>query len=187
MDRRAALARAAREDFCRRGGGRARRRGADRSRDRSHVRAIGHGAAAGGAAFGGEPRARGRPALQGGGAGSGHSHRHLDQPARARARSAAGDARTGSYGMSISNETLMAYVDSELDAAARAEVEAAMRRDPEIEQRLAEYRGLRAKLKAAYEPALADPVPARLRAILRADNAGGTAAAGGPRRAPQEL
>jgi hypothetical protein len=89
--------------------------------------------------------------------------------------------------MSISNETLMAYVDSELDAATRAEVEAAMRRDPEIEQRIAEYRGLRAKLKAAYEPALAEPVPARLLDILRADNAGGTAAAGGPGRAPQEL
>jgi hypothetical protein len=101
--------------------------------------------------------------------------------------------------MSISNETLMAYVDSELDAAARAEVEAAMRRDPEIEQRIAEYRGLRDRLKAAYEPALAEPVPARLLGILRTDNAdgaagadagagaGGTAAVRGAGRAPREL
>jgi hypothetical protein len=82
--------------------------------------------------------------------------------------------------MSISDETLMAYVDCELDEAARAEVEAAMRRNPEIEGRIDEYRELRAKLKAAYEPALAEPVPERLLAMLRA---GGVAGAGpAPRR-----
>jgi len=70
--------------------------------------------------------------------------------------------------MSISDETLMAYVDRELDAAATAEVEAAMRGDTEIARRIAEYRELRDKLKAAYEPVLAEPVPERLLAMLRA-------------------
>jgi hypothetical protein len=73
--------------------------------------------------------------------------------------------------MSISNETLMAYVDGELDAAARAEVEAAMRGDAEIERRIAAIRELREKLQAAYEPALAEPVPERLLAVLRAGDA----------------
>lgn len=86
--------------------------------------------------------------------------------------------------MSISNETLMAYVDSELDAAARAEVEAAMRRDPEIAQRIAEHRELRAKLKAAYQPTLAEPMPDRLLATLRA---GGAAHAAPGRRQPRPL
>ncbi|HXA91652.1 MAG TPA: zf-HC2 domain-containing protein, partial [Steroidobacteraceae bacterium] len=73
--------------------------------------------------------------------------------------------------MSISNERLMAYVDGELDSAARAEVEAAMSGDTEFEQRIAKYRELRDKLKAAYESELAEPVPERLLAILRADSA----------------
>jgi hypothetical protein len=90
--------------------------------------------------------------------------------------------------MSISSETLMAYVDGELDAAARAEVEAAMRDDPEIGQRIAEYRGLRDKLKAAYEPLLAEPVPARLLSVLRTDGAAGAAGAGaGAGHAQQRL
>jgi hypothetical protein len=80
--------------------------------------------------------------------------------------------------MSISEETLMAYVDCELDAATRAEVEAAMRGDTEIERRIAEYRVLRDKLKAAYEPVLAEPVPERLLAMLRAGGAAGGAGAG---------
>jgi hypothetical protein len=75
--------------------------------------------------------------------------------------------------MSISNERLMAYVDGELDSAARAEVEAAMSGDTEVERRIAKYRELRDKLKAAYEPELAEPVPERLLGMLRADSAAG--------------
>jgi hypothetical protein len=78
--------------------------------------------------------------------------------------------------MSISDETLMAYVDCELDSAARAEVEA-MRGDAEVERRIAEYSELREKLKAAYEPALAEPVPERLLAVLRARGAASAAGA----------
>lgn len=68
--------------------------------------------------------------------------------------------------MSISNETLMAYADGELDASARAAVEAAMRAHPETARRVAQYREQRAKIRAAYEPELAEPVPDRLLALL---------------------
>jgi hypothetical protein len=72
--------------------------------------------------------------------------------------------------MTISNETLMAYVDGELDSVTRAEVETAMRSDAGIEQRITKCRELRDKLKAAYEPELAEPVPERLLAMLRTAN-----------------
>jgi hypothetical protein len=69
--------------------------------------------------------------------------------------------------MSIADETLMAYSDGELDASARAAVEAAMRTDPEIARRVAQYREQRETLRAAYAPELAEPVPDRLLAALR--------------------
>jgi hypothetical protein len=70
--------------------------------------------------------------------------------------------------MSVSTETLMAYADGELDAAARAEVEEAMRDDPSIAERIAQFRRQRAKLEAAYAAELEEPVPERLLAVLRA-------------------
>jgi hypothetical protein len=69
--------------------------------------------------------------------------------------------------MSIPEETLMAYVDGELDAAARTEVEAAMRNDPTIEMRIAQQRQLRAKIELAYAEELTEPVPDRLLAAAR--------------------
>lgn len=70
--------------------------------------------------------------------------------------------------MSVSNETLMAYVDGELDAPACAEVEEAMRGDPDIEKRVAQYRELRHRIQAAYASELSEPVPERLLAAVRA-------------------
>lgn len=64
--------------------------------------------------------------------------------------------------MTITEETLMAYADGELDAAAAAQVEAAVRGDPRLAARLAEHRALRARLHAAFGPELAEPVPQRL-------------------------
>ena len=64
--------------------------------------------------------------------------------------------------MTISDETLMAYADGELDAAARAEVESAMREDPQIENRIAAHRSLRQKVQAAYSPELSEGIPDRL-------------------------
>jgi len=74
--------------------------------------------------------------------------------------------------MSIGDETLMAYADGELDASTRAAVEAAMRVDPEITRRVAEYREQHEKLRAAYEPELAEPVPDRFLAVLRDHRSG---------------
>jgi hypothetical protein len=64
--------------------------------------------------------------------------------------------------MTISEETLMAYADGELDAASRASVEAAMQEDPEIGQRIARHRALRDTLRGAFSAVLHEPVPDRL-------------------------
>jgi anti-sigma factor ChrR (cupin superfamily) len=64
--------------------------------------------------------------------------------------------------MTISEETLMAYADGELDAAARASVEAAMREDPEIRKRVARHRALREAMQGAFSAVLKEPVPERL-------------------------
>jgi len=64
--------------------------------------------------------------------------------------------------MTISDETLMAYADGELDAAARAAVESAMREDPQIQMRVAAHRTLRRKVEAAYSAELSEAVPERL-------------------------
>jgi hypothetical protein len=69
--------------------------------------------------------------------------------------------------MTISDETLMAYADGELDAAARAAVESAMREDPQIEARVAAHRTLRRKVQAAYSADLSEEVPERLLAAAR--------------------
>jgi hypothetical protein len=69
--------------------------------------------------------------------------------------------------MSFSDETLMAYADGELDAATRAAVEAAASADPQLAQRIAQHQVLRARLRATFEPVLAEPVPQRLLAAAR--------------------
>jgi anti-sigma factor RsiW len=68
----------------------------------------------------------------------------------------------------ISDEMLYAYVDNELDAAARAQVEAAMASDPVLAQRVEQQRSLRALLGAAYRPVLEEPVPASLQQAVAA-------------------
>jgi anti-sigma factor RsiW len=69
--------------------------------------------------------------------------------------------------MTISDETLMAYADGELDPAAREGVDAAMRADPQIEKRLAQHRALRQRVHAAYSAELLERVPERLVAAAR--------------------
>jgi hypothetical protein len=73
--------------------------------------------------------------------------------------------------MTISDEILMAYADGELDAAARAAVESAMREDPQIEKRVAAHRALRRRVQAAYSVELSEGVP---ESLLRAARAAGT-------------
>jgi len=69
--------------------------------------------------------------------------------------------------VTISDETLMAYADGELDAAARAAVESAMQSDPQIEKRLARHRALRLKVQTAYAAELSEPIPERLLTAAR--------------------
>jgi anti-sigma factor RsiW len=69
--------------------------------------------------------------------------------------------------MTISDETLMAYADGELDAATRATVEAAMRENPEIGRRVAHHRALRDAMRGAFSAVLDEPVPERLIAAAR--------------------
>jgi hypothetical protein len=73
--------------------------------------------------------------------------------------------------MTISDETLMAYADGELDAAARASVEAAMQEDPEIGRRVARHRALREAMQGAFSAVLDEPVPDRLIAAARGQSA----------------
>jgi hypothetical protein len=56
----------------------------------------------------------------------------------------------------------MAFADGELDDAARAAVELALRADPQLEKRVAEHRALRQRIQAAYAAELSEPVPDRL-------------------------
>src|SRR5258708_37681957 len=78
--------------------------------------------------------------------------------------------------MTISDETLMAYADGELDAATQAAVESAMREDPQIEKRIAAHRSLRQRVHAAYWAELSERVPERLlRAARAVDSTRGSA------------
>ena len=66
--------------------------------------------------------------------------------------------------------TVAAYVDGELDTAARARFEADMARDPSLADAVAAQRRLRARLAAAYDPVLSEPVPPALRMAAEAAN-----------------
>lgn len=64
--------------------------------------------------------------------------------------------------MNISDETLMAYVDGELDQAAREEVELVLRADPQMQVRVARHRALLQQVQAAYAAELTEQVPEHL-------------------------
>jgi hypothetical protein len=69
--------------------------------------------------------------------------------------------------MKFSDETVMAYADGELDAPMRAAMEAAMVTDHDLAQRVAQYQGLRARLRSAFDPVLDEPLPDGLRDAAR--------------------
>lgn len=75
--------------------------------------------------------------------------------------------------MTFSTETLMAYADGELDADTHAAVDAAMAEDPEVAAavtaQINERDALQAKLHAAFDGALTEPIPARLTEATQAD------------------
>jgi hypothetical protein len=64
--------------------------------------------------------------------------------------------------MSVNDETLMAFADGELGAGERAEVEAALARDPALRERLEAHQRLRSRLSAAFDGALMEAPPDRL-------------------------
>lgn len=67
-----------------------------------------------------------------------------------------------------SDETLMAYVDGELDAAERAEVERAITANSLLRERVAALASQRERLTAAFSPVLDEPMPERLSTLLNA-------------------
>lgn len=67
----------------------------------------------------------------------------------------------------IDDDTLQAYVDGELDATGTARIDAALAHDELLRRRVQQARALRAKLRAAFDPVLDEPVPARLSALLQ--------------------
>ena len=85
--------------------------------------------------------------------------------------------------MKFSDEMLMAYADGELDLVARAEIEAAMARDPKVAEAVERHRALAAKLRPAYDAVLKEPVPDRLAELVAAP--GGPAMSVGRWRLPQ--
>lgn len=79
--------------------------------------------------------------------------------------------------MKVSEETLMAYVDGELDAEQVGAVEQAMREDAAVAAAVAAHRGLRERLQQAFAPVLDEPVPERLLAAANAGAANDTSEA----------
>lgn len=64
------------------------------------------------------------------------------------------------------DETLIAYVDGELDETARAAFEARLAADPELAARVDAHRSLNARLSAAFGPIADEPIPANLKALF---------------------
>jgi hypothetical protein len=69
--------------------------------------------------------------------------------------------------MTFSDETVMAYVDDELDEPTRTAVEAALATDSALAKRVARHRVLRERLHQELDPVLQEPVPERLLAAAR--------------------
>jgi hypothetical protein len=90
------------------------------------------------------------------------------------------------------DETLMAYVDGELDAKLRAEIATAVEKEPVLARRVEQQRALRAKVAGVYTKVLEQPLPERLARAARGGTTPESAAARGnvlqfparPARAP---
>jgi hypothetical protein len=70
--------------------------------------------------------------------------------------------RRNACGMIIDDGRLIAFLDGELDAADRAEVEAALSLDPLLAARLAKLRSVRARISEVYAPLAEDAVHERV-------------------------
>lgn len=78
------------------------------------------------------------------------------------------------------DELLMAYVDGELDAAQRAELEQALAVDEALRVRVAALQSQRRRVAAAFAGALDQPVPERLTGLLANGSAASHASAATP-------
>ena len=74
--------------------------------------------------------------------------------------------------MKLDEETLMAYVDGELDPRRAAEVEALLAEDAEARATVRMFRDTTARIRSAFDPILREPVPARLLAAVNAPATG---------------
>lgn len=68
----------------------------------------------------------------------------------------------------ITPEALQAYLDGEADAATRARIDAARLRDDALDEAILRDERMRARLHGAFDPALEEPIPEALRAVLEA-------------------
>ena len=68
--------------------------------------------------------------------------------------------------MNITDETLAAYADGELDGAEAAQVAAAVSADPALAAKIEAHRALKARLAAHYAPLAKQAVPPHLAALL---------------------
>lgn len=64
--------------------------------------------------------------------------------------------------MTISDETLMAYLDGELPAEERTRIAALIAQDAQLQARVARQESVHVALRAAFDPALRQAVPERL-------------------------
>ena len=69
--------------------------------------------------------------------------------------------------MNVTDETVMAYVDGELEPEARAALEAALATDADLVRRVASCRALTVRLRGAFDPVMREPVPDALVAAAR--------------------
>lgn len=67
----------------------------------------------------------------------------------------------------IDDDTLQAFVDGELDAAAAARIDTALTHDEVLARRVQQARAMRTQLRGLFDPVLDEPVPERLSAMLR--------------------
>jgi hypothetical protein len=68
--------------------------------------------------------------------------------------------------MGITDQLLMAYVDGELSPDLAALILSRLETEPELLQRLEKHKQLRSELSAAYGPAMREPLPPDLAALL---------------------
>jgi hypothetical protein len=73
--------------------------------------------------------------------------------------------------MTFSDETVMGYVDGELDDATRTALEVALATDSHLAERVARERRLRARLHSEFDPVLREPIPDRLLAASQGTSA----------------